>query len=344
MRLFCHKERKVIVYRIEMWLFFIFFFTLIMKNLSRNLAICITSVAWFILGMIGTIPGVTNALTPVTSIDISLSLQTANLINQWVITLPTLSTYCWFRYPDEWLESNTNTIDISCSWSYKKLISNSNKTLDKLIMRYSHYPLEERLEKIKKSIDYAMKKSNLTTNIQRKIAYEMIAMRFYDYIVGLTHNQINGSVSDEVCYVFRDDNICPERTISSINRYRKIYSKNYSLSKKSHNSDSVTYKICLASDHTICTELIQYAWKFTDYYKSIMPQEDVDNLPASRQPMIASTISWKKKWKCTLYIESQICFNESNNNSLIMIINDQQGEWFHGGEYDPKEILKVIGF
>ena len=128
--------------------------------------------------------------------------------------------------------------------------------------------------------------------------------------------------------------------VQSGSRYWKLYSNNYSLYTKS----PMEYEICLAWNRNICIYILQYDWAFKEYYKTIMPKEDRDNLSPSWQPMITETIKGKLSRKCTLFIESWICFNENASGSLIMTINDQAWTWFHGWVYDFREILKVIGF
>jgi len=123
-------------------------------------------------------------------------------------------------------------------------------------------------------------------------------------------------------------------------RYRKIYSDQYSIYTK----NKTTYTICLAENQSVCIDISQHTWNFKTYYKSLMPAADRNNLAASREPTIVSTISWKMQRKCSLYIESQVCFNENLNWILVMIISDQQWVWFNGWAYDPKDILKVIDF
>jgi regulator of replication initiation timing len=129
-------------------------------------------------------------------------------------------------------------------------------------------------------------------------------------------------------------------SLTTKDRYRKIYSNNYSIYKK----DNTKYEICLAWNNNVCINLFQYVWKFAEYYKTLLPKEDLDNLPSWWQPNIVSIIEWRKTWKCTLWVESNVCFNENSNGSLIMILSDQRWEWFHWWEYDPREILKSIDF
>jgi len=121
-------------------------------------------------------------------------------------------------------------------------------------------------------------------------------------------------------------------------RYRKIYSTNYSLSEIDNTNNSKTYKICLASDKNICIDLIQYNSTFSNYYKWLFSD-------SNWKITITTTINGEKIWKCWAGMyESKRCYNESSNWTLIMNISDQRWEWFNWWVYDPKEILKVIDF
>jgi hypothetical protein len=124
------------------------------------------------------------------------------------------------------------------------------------------------------------------------------------------------------------------------NTYRKIDSTAYDSNKK----ENWVYEICLNTNKWVCIDLLEYTWTFKDYYISLLPLEESNELEPNRKPVITTTIQWKKERKCSAYMESSLCFQENSKGTLIMIISNQKWEWFHGWEYDPKEILKVIDF
>ncbi len=144
---------------------------------------------------------------------------------------------------------------------------------------------------------------------------------------------LNGSSTGWKC-IFDMKWWCEEQYKNNIStRYRKIYSTKYSLYKKNNE----VYTICLAGNNDVCIDITQYHWDFQQYWTSKLWLSN--NLDSS----VFSTVAWRKIWKCTTIYDSEFCFNENKNGTLIMNIwNSWIG--FHNGLYDPKEILKVIDF
>ncbi len=120
-----------------------------------------------------------------------------------------------------------------------------------------------------------------------------------------------------------------------LGQYRRLESNLYTVNKK----DSENYEICITWKPDVCISLLQFGWPFELYYSTIVPAEE-------KQPeqSINSTIQWKKERKCVPHIETEICFNENTNWTLIMVVSDLRGEWFFWWEYDPKDILRNIDF
>lgn len=145
---------------------------------------------------------------------------------------------------------------------------------------------------------------------------------------------LNGSEKEWECALNNKDN-CWKTTSTKNDRYRKIYSTKYSLYTKPNG----VYKICLAENNDVCINLIQYNGTFDSYYLNEFFISLDSNIPPHE------VVDGKLHRTCTMWVaESLFCYVESKKWTLIMDITDVKWEWFHGGEHDPRELLKVIGF
>ncbi len=155
----------------------------------------------------------------------------------------------------------------------------------------------------------------------------------------LTQEQIKNSTCNENI----NNTITTTNTTSnSDSRYRKIYSNDYSIYKK----DNSIYNICLAWNKDICIDLIQYNGTIWQYlYNYVTAPEDKQYGVSEPTPNLVSTYETSHKNRNQVRIhESNVYYTVSGKSTLIMVVSDQKGEGFHGGEYNPKNILNVIDF
>ncbi len=137
-------------------------------------------------------------------------------------------------------------------------------------------------------------------------------------------------------------------------RYWKIYSNQYTLSKKDtlYLSGDWTneriaygdvYNICIKEDTNICIKLIQYKWNHKEYLYNTFNEGNEEDYN-QWNPEVGKTIIGRKTWECTRVFESDFCYIVNNSWSLLMMINDQEWIWFHWWWFDPHEILKAIDY